>query len=192
MTLTDDRKKLLIESIRRGDGDAFNEIYSHYFPTVYSFSYKFLKSKELAQECTQLTFIKIWERRDHLKSDLSFKSYLFTICKNSILKTIEKNARENKFKEMVMLEYRSAQRDDSRGMDDMEKVAREALEQLPPQRQLIFKLCKIEGQSYREVALTLGISDGTVRDHMFKASKTIKRFLSLHRVLIVSIFYLMI
>lgn len=188
MTLTDNRKKILIENIRRGDSYAFNEIYSHYFSNVYSFSYKFLKSKELAQECTQLTFIKIWEGRDHLNSELSFKSYLFTICKNCILKTIEKTARENKFKEILLEEYRK-NREENSNTDDLEKVAQQALEQLPPQRQLIFKLCKIEGHSYKEVAVTLGISCGTVRDHMFKAAKAIRRYLFLHRILIGLLFF---
>ena len=182
MNLTDDGKKVLIENIRRGDSDSFNEMYNLYFTNVYSFSYKFLKSKELAQDCTQLTFIKIWEKRDQLNRDLNFKSYLFTICKNCILKTVEKAARENKLKEMVIRELKKDS-EASSDTDELEKVAQQALAQLPPQRQIIFKLCKIEGQSYKEVALNLGISDGTVRDHMFKAVKAIRRYLSIHRVL---------
>ena len=184
MTVIHSEEKILIENIRKGDSHAFNEIYSHYFSNVYCFSYKFLKSKELAQECTQLTFIKIWEGRNHLNTDLSFKSYLFTICKNCILKTIEKTTRENKFKEIIMREYRKDTTEEKSDGEDMEKVAQQALEQLPPQRQLIFKLCKIEGLSYKEVAMNLGISDGTVRDHMFKAVKSIRRYLSFHRILI--------
>jgi RNA polymerase sigma-70 factor (ECF subfamily) len=180
MTLTDARQKSLIANIRMGDENAFNEVYRHYFSNVYSFSYKFLKSKELAQECTQLTFIKIWEGRDHLNTDLNFKSYLFTICKNSVLKTIEKTARENKFKEKVMIEYSKASSEEN-SMDHLEQLAEQALEQLPPQRKMIFKLCKVEGHTYQEVALSLGISSGTVRDHMFKAAKTIRRYLALHR-----------
>src|SRR5688500_18137410 len=144
MNLTDDGKKVLIENIRRGDSDSFNEMYSHYFTNVYSFSYKFLKSKELAQDCTQLTFMTIWERRDQLNRDLTFKSHLFTIGKNCILKTVEKAAREDKLKEMVMREL-NKDRDESSSTDELEKVAQQALEQLPPQRQIIFKLCKIEG-----------------------------------------------
>jgi RNA polymerase sigma-70 factor (ECF subfamily) len=179
MTLTDSQKKTLIESIRKGDASAFNEIYSYYFPNVYSFSYKFLKSKELAQECTQLTFIKIWEGRDQLNSDLSFRSYLFTICKNCILKVIEKAARENKFKELIVREYGKVSMEETSNTEDLDKIARQALEQLPPQRKIIFQLCKIEGHTYQEVALRLGISIGTVRDHMFKATKTIRRYLSL-------------
>jgi len=178
MTPVEEEKRLMVESIKGNNPDAFNELYSHYFPAVYSFSYKFLKSKVLAQECTQQTFIKVWERREHLKCELSIKSYLFTICKNSILKIIEGNAREHKFRELVLQENRSVQMDTNTESDDMEKLANDALEQLPPQRQRIFKLCKIEGKSYQEVAVNLGISRGTVRDHMFKATKSIKRFIS--------------
>lgn len=183
MTLSDDREKRLIKDIRKGDAYAFNEIYNHYFSNVYSLSYKFLKSKELAQECTQLTFIKIWEGRDNLNLDLIFKRYLFTICKNCILKTIEKTARENKFKEKVMLEYRYVSMEENSTVE-LETLAHQALEQLPPQRKLIFKLCKLEGQTYQEVALDLGISSGTVRDHMFKATKSIRRYLAIHRILV--------
>ncbi len=184
MIPNDHRRKILIESIRQGDSSAFSEIYNYYFSNVYSFSYKFLKSKELAQECTQITFIKVWEKREQLNCELSFKSYLYTICKNSILKTIEKMARENKFKERIMHEYKALSKEENSNMAEMEQVAQQALEQLPPQRQLIFKLCKVEGQTYQEVALNLGISTGTVRDHMFKAAKSIRRYLSLHRILI--------
>jgi RNA polymerase sigma-70 factor (ECF subfamily) len=180
MTLTDARQKRLIEDIRTGDEQAYTEIYRHYFSNVYSFSYKFLKSKELAQECTQLTFIKIWEGRDHLNIDLNFKSYLFTICKNCILKTVEKSARENEFKEKVIIEYRQSNKEET-STEHLEKLAQQALEQLPPQRKLIFQLCKIEGNTYQQVALSLGISSGTVRDHMFKAAKTIRRYLAVHR-----------
>ena len=89
-------------------------------------------------------------RRDHLNSDLNFKSYLFTICKNCILKTIEKAARENKLKEMIMRELKKTGQENS-NTDDLEKVAQQALEQLPPQRQIIFKLCKIEGQAIKKL-----------------------------------------
>ena len=183
MSLSDNRKKFLIDSIRNGDSECFNEMYNHYFANVYSFSYKFLKSKELAQECTQTTFITIWEKRGLLDSEQNFKSYLFTICKNCILKTIEKMARENRFKEMILRQPSHDTNQDSDN-DDMENLATKALEQLPPQRQVVFRLCKVEGHSYEEVAVALGISRGTVRDHMFKAAKAIKKYLLDKRILI--------
>lgn len=182
MSLSVHRKKFLIESIRNGDSECFNEMYSHYFANVYSFSYKFLKSKELAQECTQTTFITIWEKRAQLDSEQNFKSYLFTICKNCILKTIQRLARENRFKETILRESFNDTNEPSVN-DDMVELARKAVEQLPPQRQVVFRLCKVEGQSYEEVALNLGISRGTVRDHMFKAVKAIRKYLSVHRIL---------
>lgn len=180
------KHNVLIERIRLGDSKAFTELYGIYFANVYRFSYKFLKSREHAQECTQLTFIKIWERREHIDSSLNFKSYIFTITKNCVLKTIEQSAKENKFAEFVQLEYDSNLHAESSDHEDLEKIANDILEQLPPQRQLVFKLCKLEGKSYDEVALDLGISSGTVRDHMFKASKAIRKQLSSHRLLFIS------
>ena len=45
---------------------------------------------------------------------------------------------------------------DTSTTEDLEKIAQQALEQLPPQRKLIFRLCKIEGHTYEEVAFGLG------------------------------------
>jgi len=49
-----------------------------------------------------------------------------------------------------------------------------AIEQLPPKRKLIFRLCKVEGKSYEEVGLQLGISPSTISDHIVKANLFIK------------------
>lgn len=186
MALSESRMKVLVDNIRNNDSSSFSELYTVCFPGVYRFCYKFLKSKELAQECTQLTFIKIWELRNQLNSELNFKSYLFTISKNAVLKTIEKAAREQSLKQSVLASYESDSDFDMNDSLSMETLARKAFEQLPPQRQVVFQLVKVDGHSYAETALTLGISTGTVRDHLFKASKSIRKFLSVHRILMIA------
>jgi len=45
---------------------------------------------------------------------------------------------------------------------------------LPPQRRLVYQLCKIEGKSYQEVSRILGISISTISDHIVKATKSLK------------------
>ena len=60
------------------------------------------------------------------------------------------------------------------------EIMDEAVGQLPPVRQLVFKMCKFEGKSYDEVAEALAIKKGTVKDHMAKALKFVKGYLSEH------------
>jgi RNA polymerase sigma-70 factor (ECF subfamily) len=49
-----------------------------------------------------------------------------------------------------------------------------AIELLPPKRKLIFRLCKVEGKTYAQVSLQLGISLSTISDHIVKANFFIK------------------
>src|SRR5690606_14417213 len=57
---------------------------------------------------------------------------------------------------------------------EAEAFLQKTISQLPPQRQKIYALCKIEGLSYEQVATKLGISPATVQDHMVKANRFIK------------------
>jgi len=57
-----------------------------------------------------------------------------------------------------------------------ETLLHEAIRQLPPQRQKVFRLCREESKSYEEVAMELGISRNTVKEHMVLAVKSIKFF----------------
>ncbi|WP_394697582.1 RNA polymerase sigma factor [uncultured Sunxiuqinia sp.] len=59
-------------------------MFDHYSKILFQFSISYLKSKESAEEVVQEVFIKIWDNRKKLKTDTSFKSYLFTIALNSI------------------------------------------------------------------------------------------------------------
>lgn len=57
-----------------------------------------------------------------------------------------------------------------------ESLLHQAIAQLPPQRQKVFRLCREESKSYEEVAVELGISRNTVKEHMVLAMKSIKFF----------------
>jgi RNA polymerase sigma-70 factor (ECF subfamily) len=48
------------------------------------------------------------------------------------------------------------------------------INQLPPQRRYIFQLNKIEGLSYPEIAQRLGISEKTVKNHVYRAMLQLK------------------
>src|SRR5688572_19067644 len=73
-----------------------------------------------------------------------------------------------------------------------EKILNAAIDQLPPQRQKIFKLCRQEGKKYEEVAAELNISRNTVKEHMVLAVKSIKEYVYRHAdiELIITFFFL--
>ena len=172
----------MAESIAGGDEGAFKCIYNKYHGSLYHYSLKFVRSDELAKEIVHDVFLKLWESRSGLKRELSLKGYLLKICKNHILNLLKRATREASIKTEILRCSGNSYNDAEGAIHyaDYYRFALQAIENLPPQRQIIFRMCKIEGRSHEEVAERLGISKGTVRDHMLKASRYVKKYLSAH------------
>ena len=60
---------ILIERLQKGDVEAFDLIYDRYSGKLFSFGFKYLRSRDEAKELVQSVFVKIWENRKSLKKE---------------------------------------------------------------------------------------------------------------------------
>lgn len=170
---------LLAGQISAGSVEAFTFLYRKYHGYLYHFSLKFLKSPELAEEAVHDVFLKIWENRKELDPARSLKGYLIKTCRNHVLNLMSRALREQLWKSEV-LSAGSGQHMDTENaivLSDYERLAEEAIAKLPPQRQKIFRLYRLEEKSLDEIAESEGISKGTVKDHLLKATRQIRSFM---------------
>jgi RNA polymerase sigma-70 factor (family 1) len=162
--------------LQGGDSDAFLELYNHYHSPLYHYVLRFVKSPAIAEDILQDVFLKIWEIRTRINPDLSFKAYLYRICRNSVFKLLKKIAIDENLRLQVMEQLAQSVSDADLKIrwQQYEQILQAAIGRLSPQRQKVFKLCREEGKTYDEVAAELGISRNTVKEHMVLAMKTIK------------------
>lgn len=175
-------EKLLVQQLMAGNNKAFRKLFDTYRNDVYAYSISMLKTKVLAEEIVQDVFLKIWQHRDRLNPDLSFKSYVFTITRNLTFNLISKVANNRKLKEEVFYESQKSYSpiEDKIAETDYEIIKMKAIDQLPPKRKIIFEMSRNEGKSYDEISKELNISVSTVKGQMSKALATIKDFLQKH------------
>ncbi len=83
-------EKNLVSGLKKDSHDSFKSLFELYSKPLFQFSISYLKSKEAAEDVVQEVFTKVWNKRKELKTDTSFKSYLFTIALNSIRKQFNK------------------------------------------------------------------------------------------------------
>ncbi|RZF57479.1 RNA polymerase sigma factor [Sphingobacterium corticibacterium] len=162
--------------LQSGDQDAFRVLYERYSRLIYGNIMRFIGDESVADDLLQDVFVKIWEHRASIDPNLSFSAYLFTCSRNTVFN----------FKRRLKLEIESAIHlaYDSTGFvesvdsilhkKEVQNLIENVISQLPLQRQRIFRMCKLDGKSYQEVAEELQISVSTVRDHIVKANKFIK------------------
>lgn len=166
----------LLNRMKSGDQIAFEQIYKQYSLRIYWNILKMVKSEDDASELLQDVFFKVWEKRELIDPEQSFKSYLFQISKFAVYNFIRKTNLDKKLKDYLSHENTELYThvEESIAYKQSDEFIKDAIEQLPPQRKQVYKLCKIEGKSYEEVSKILGISTSTISDHIVKATKFIK------------------
>jgi|SRR5690606_25562819 len=185
-------KSNLLENFRDGDEKAFKLLYEYYHRKVYRFAYSFLKEKEQSQEILQETFINLWVNRQKLDITKPLEPYLFVICKRLVLDAFRKVTSSDTLREHLMNKITGIDNGTEEKIiySDIWNYTEKAIAKLPRQQQLVFRLNKLEGLSFDEIAEKLGLSRNTVKNHLAVALKTLKAQLESHQILYLFVLFL--
>ncbi|MBE9598631.1 RNA polymerase sigma factor [Pedobacter sp. MC2016-24] len=172
-----DEKKWL-SLLKGGDRAAFDAIYKFYSNRIYSRILSMVKLTEVTDELVQDIFLKVWERRGEINENLSFQAWLYRIAENMVVDYYRRLALDLKMRKHMLETYAELynQTEDYILNKERAQLLDKALQLLPPQRQVIFRLCRLEGKSYEEAASFLNISTSTVSNQLVKATKNIKDY----------------
>jgi len=173
----------LLINLKEGNAAAFTELYHIYGKGLYRNILRFVKCEETAKELLQDAFLKIWNHRQQIDPEKSFKSFLFKITEHLIFDYFRKVSRDRKLMEKliaVSTEYYTHSEESVFYKESLHMI-NQVIDKLPPQRKQVFKLCKMEGKSYEEVSQLLGISTSTISDHIVKANRVVKEYLHLNK-----------
>lgn len=169
----------LVEKLRRGDLEAFDQVFKKYGDRLFGFALSYLKSKEDAEGLVQDVFLKVWENRKNLKKESSLKSYLFTIAYHDMCKLFRKKQIHEKF-----LEERGTAENMTVNMEEqleykaiLEQVD-QLIDKLPQKQRIIFTKSRKEGKSTKEIAVEMNLAPGTVDNQISAALKFLRKNLS--------------
>lgn len=183
----DDDKKLF-GLIAQGDQVAFTKLFHKYNRKLYPFLLKIVKSQELAEELVQNIFFKIWNRKEKLISVETPQAYLYRMASNLALDELKRIARQERLlKEPRVVELTNDwdnTTEETIYFNESKRLVDDAINALPPQRQRIFRMNKIQGLNYDEIAQELGISRNTVKNQLVAAVKHLKNHLGETAVLL--------
>jgi RNA polymerase sigma-70 factor (family 1) len=164
----------LVKSLSKGNLLAFNTLFGKYSGRLYHFAYGYLKSEAESEELVQEVFTRIWEKRKELKSELSFKSFLFTIAFNIIKKHFRKETSFSDYFKTKIHEDFDLQTTQQITYNSLYQYVTALANQLPERRKEIFIKSRFEGLSIKEIAEELKISHKTVENQLTDALKFIR------------------
>ncbi|OIP82744.1 MAG: hypothetical protein AUK44_06990 [Porphyromonadaceae bacterium CG2_30_38_12] len=158
------------------DLQAFDALHAQFYSALCNFTFSYLKDRESCEEVVSDVFVAIWQKRKELVDIRNIQSYLYTCSKNQSIDLIRKNATriqpntnlyeieipevyDNLLSPIEMKEFRAN--------------VQKAIDQLPPQCQLIFKMLMNDQLAYKEIAEILNLSRKTVEAQIAIAYKKI-------------------
>ena len=164
----------LLALLKGGDEEAFRLLFEKYNSRLYLFSLKFLGKKEDAEDLLSEVFLKIWQNRKSLKTNLSFQSYLFTIAYNGIRQRFLKKSREERYIQIFAEEYLIAPSEEEHvNYHEFINEFNRVMELLPPRRKEIFHLSYKEELKNGVIAEQLGVSEQFIKKQLSIARKFI-------------------
>lgn len=170
-----------VEGLISGSQADFSKLYCIYADLLYGFVLNLTKSPSLAKDVLQETFLRVWQKRESISTDMSFKSYLYTIAKNLVMDFFRKQVQNVNFDTYVENEYEHPIDDaitHKINFDDFMMKLSQAKQKLPQKQKEVFELSKENGLSISQISEELHISHKTVKNLLTLAMKTIRKELS--------------
>jgi RNA polymerase sigma-70 factor (family 1) len=167
----------LFALIAAGDEAAFAEIYLRYTEKLYPHVAKLLDADDWAEEIVQDVFTKLWQVRETLTTVENPNAFLYRIAANRTIDHMRHRSSEVKMQYHIARhaeDHFHVENEAGEKIDARVAGIKEIVEQLSPQRKLIFKLRHEEGLKYEEIAARLNLTKSTVRDHLYEAMKTVR------------------
>ena len=155
-----------------------------YETAILNYIYRIIRDREAAEDLTQETFVRVFNKSRQFKKVAKFSTWLYKIATNLSLNEI----RDRKIRPSLTL-YAQAQQDADAGdlvsllpaphipaetdsqRRELALLIENTLQELPEKYRLVLVLCDIEQFSYREAARVLGMRVGTVGSRLSRARR---------------------
>ncbi len=169
----------LIQLMEKNDGKAFEEFFNMLYPRFYRYAFMFLKSDVLCEELVSDVFLKLWNIRHKLNEIKQLEFYLFRSVKNQALTYLKRNINQplkiTEYIQSSLVDYREPEY--LMITSELSSKIEAAISSLPNKCQVVFRMVREDGLSYKQVAVLLDISPKTVENQMSNALKRIKKII---------------
>lgn len=185
----DDRTLML--QVSRGSRSAFSVLVERHSGRLISFFYRQSGDRELAEDCTQEVFVRLFRSRERYGPTASFATFLYTIARNywiDVVRARRVRPRETSLGshgaegtgDVLAWQALSTDPGPSESAQTTEQVGRlrRALGTLSEGQRDAVLLGVIEGLPYVDVAQILGVPVGTVKSRVHAAIQSLRRVLT--------------
>jgi RNA polymerase sigma-70 factor (ECF subfamily) len=170
----------LVSKLINKDKRAFALVFDQYYGVLVNYTMRFLDNREEGEEIVQDVFVKFWDKCPDLDPGSSVKSYLYRSVHNTCLNHLKHEKVKDAYRQQVLMfmEKSTESEQEQADPDKLRAIIMAEIDNLPPRCSQIFKLSRLEGLKYSEIAEHMGISVKTVEVQMGKALRVLREKLA--------------
>ncbi len=176
MGFENEKLRQLIKLMEKNDGRAFEEFFNLLYPRFYRYAFLYVKSDILCEELVSDVFLKLWNIRYKLNDIQQLEFYLFRAVKNQALTYLKRKTNEpveiTEYIQSHLIDYREPE--NLLIAAELADKVEEGIASLPDKCQIIFRMVRQDGLSYKQVAVLLDISPKTIENQMNTALKKLR------------------
>jgi len=155
----------LIERVKRGDADAFAQLYDRHAALVFGVARRMLGNPAQAEDVAQSVFLQVWSRPASFQGG-NFAAWIATVARNASIDVLRSAAVRTREPEMPTNLPSDIDLDDEVYARVRASAVADALAGLPPDQREPIVRAYFDGLSYREVAEQLGAPLGTIKSRI--------------------------
>ncbi|HWW40401.1 RNA polymerase sigma factor [Pedobacter sp.] len=165
-------------SFKSGDKNAFKTIYYRYYMMLYKYGLKTSSDSELAEDCLQDLFLKLWKNKITLGEVASVKSYLFRSYTHTLFDAVKKVKRVYNGADLNLEESDKSIEESiitDQSASETNHHLHQALKHLTKRQKQIIILHYFEGLSYKQIEEILPLKYQAIRNCVHEAIKILRK-----------------
>ncbi len=172
--------RLAAERARAGDAAAFRDLVQATQGTIFRLAAALVADRDEAADVVQETYLRAWDARAALRDGAAALGWLCRIARN-----VAHDRRRSWWSRIrapmaeAALERRPVQdgppADEALAAAQAARAVRRALASLPEKHRVVLALREVEGMSYEEIAVAVGVPVGTVESRLHRARAGLAR-----------------
>ena len=173
----------LIQRVLDGDDTAFSVLVRKYQRSVHALAWRKIGDFHIAEDITQDTFLKAYQRLSTLKKPQRFASWLYVIAANHCSTWLRKkrlwtqSLEETNSAQLEKATYSGYVIEENERMTEetQREIVKKLLAKLQESERTVITLHYLGGMNYEEISEFLGVSVAAIKNRLYRARNRLKK-----------------
>lgn len=162
----------LIAKCKAGKRSAQSELYRLFAPKLFGVSLRYSRDETEAEDTLHEAFINIFNKIEQYSGKGSFEGWMKKIVVNLALEKYRTRYRLQTVEDITIYDSKNISDDVYDSINAAQLM--EWIKELPPRYKMVFNMFAIDGYSHKEIAKTMGITEGTSKSNLARGRKILQ------------------